>query len=290
MKNLLVFFLWLVWLPVLGQQSSLQVSLKTKSTVLGKEVEYSIYLPAGYATAPERFPVLYLLHGYGGDETDWALKGDVQAQADSMIQAGQIPAMVIVMPDAGGTYYINSHDGRVRYEDFFITEFLPFIDKTYKTKATQASRAVAGLSMGGFGSLQYAIRYPHLFSVAAPLSAAVRTDTEFTALPAEAYNRIFGAVYGTQLSGQARLNTHWYQHSVLKMVETAPAEDLKKVKFYIDCGDDDYLIKGNMALHAALIDRQVPHEFRVRDGGHSWSYWQTGLPEVLLFVGSHFKQ
>lgn len=81
-------------------------------------------------------------------------------------------------------------------------------------------------------------------------------------------------------------NENW----TLKIVENANAEDLKKVRYYIDCGDDDFLIKGNMALHAALIDKQVPHEFRVRDGEHNWTYWRTALPEVLKFVGESFHR
>ncbi|QHL88782.1 esterase family protein [Nibribacter ruber] len=290
MKKLLLSLLLLLSLTSYGQQGTLQESLKVKSKVLGQPVEYSIYLPSDYSQSNRRYPVLYLLHGYTDDETGWAQFGEAHLIADRLMQTGQIPPMIIVMPDAGVTWYVNSADGKASYEDFFIQEFIPFIDKEYRTRASREFRAVAGLSMGGYGSLIYAMRHPDMFTAAAPLSAAVRTDAEVLATPEADYNRTFGSIYGANLKGQDRLSPHWYQNSVLKLVETQPAAKLKQVKYYIDCGDDDFLIKGNMALHAALIDQKVPHEFRVRDGAHNWTYWRTGLPEVLMFVGQSFHR
>ncbi|WP_255478570.1 esterase family protein [Rufibacter sp. XAAS-G3-1] len=288
-KLFLSLFLLLSW-QAMAQQGTLRESLKTKSKILGQDVKYSVYLPSDYEKSNRRYPVLYLLHGYTDDETGWTQFGEAHLIADRLMQAGQIPPMLIVMPDAGVTWYVNSADGKVKFEDFFVREFIPYIDKEYRTRSSRESRAVAGLSMGGYGTLIMAMKHPGLFSAAAPLSSAVFTDEEFRNMPEDNYNRTFAGIYGPYPKGQERLSTHWYQNSILKMVETTPADSLKKVKYYLDCGDDDFLIKGNMALHAAMIDRRIPHEFRVRDGGHTWSYWRTALPEVLKFVGDSFHR
>jgi S-formylglutathione hydrolase FrmB len=149
---------------------------------------------------------------------------------------------------------------------------------------------VAGLSMGGFGTLLYATKYPEMFAAACPLSAAVWTNSEVENMPESRWNGYMSDLFGKGLKGKDRLNAHWMKNSILNIIETGDAEKLKKVRFYIDCGDDDFLIKGNMALHAAMIDKGIPHEFRVRDGGHTWEYWRTALPEVLKFIGKSFHR
>ncbi len=290
MKNVvLLFFAMLAW-PAFAQQGILKESLKVKSATLGKEVEYSIYLPSDYETSSRRYPVLYLLHGYTDDETGWTQFGEANLIADRLIQSGEVPPMIIVMPDAGVSWYVNSADGKVKYEDFFIGEFIPFIDANYRTRAAKEFRAVAGLSMGGHGSLIMAMKHPDLFVAAAPLSAGIFTEDELVNMPDDNWDKVFGPPYGKGLKGKERLTEHLGQNWILKIVENTKAEDLQKVRYYIDCGDGDFLIKGNMALHALLIDKKIPHEFRVRDGEHNWTYWRTALPEVLKFVGESFHR
>jgi S-formylglutathione hydrolase FrmB len=104
------------------------------------------------------------------------------------------------------------------------------------------------------------------------------------------WEQIFGQLYGRGLKGKQRLSNTWYSNSILKLVDTKSAEELKKVRYWIDCGDDDFLTKGNCLLHIALIEKQVPHEFRVRDGAHSWTYWRTGITDALQFIGQSFHQ
>ncbi len=273
-----------------GQGKTIE-SLVIKSTILGRDVRYSIYLPEGYETAQRRFPTLYLLHGYTDDETGWTQFGEVKRIADEAMKTPDVTSVIIAMPDAAATWYINDYAGKARYEDFFIKEFIPYIDSAYKTRNKKQYRAVAGLSMGGFGTLIYALKHPELFSSCAPLSAAVFTETEFLNFNQENWNGAkFDEVYGKFSEAKARLTDHYYKNSVLKLVATLPEKELNSVRYYIDCGDKDFLIKGNMELHAALIDRKVKHEFRVRDGVHSWTYWRTALPEVLKFVSESFHQ
>jgi enterochelin esterase-like enzyme len=284
----------LLFIPVFScfaQSGLLKESLKVKSTILTKEMEYSIYLPYDYETSNRRYPVLYLLHGYGDDETGWTQFGEAHLICDRSMQAGESAPMIIVMPDAGVTWYVNNHDGKVKYEDYFIKELIPHIDETYRTRPTKQYRAVAGLSMGGYGTLIMATKHPDLFSSAAPLSAGVFTDEEIVSGNDQLWKTVLGDLYGKKdLIGKSRLTDHYAKNSILKIIETANPDELKKVRYYIDCGDEDFLIKGNMALHSALIDKKIPHEFRVRDGVHNWSYWRTALPEVLKFVSESFHQ
>lgn len=271
-----------------AQTSIIKESLKIKSAILGKEVEYSIYLPADYDT--RKFPVLYLLHGFGDDETGWTQFGEVKHIADKQTEKGEMTPMIIAMPDGGVSWYVNSADGKGKYEDFFINEFIPFIDANYKTRTEKRYRAISGLSMGGFGTSIMAMKHPDLFSSAAPLSAGIFTAEEIMAMPDENWARALAIPYGKDLKGKDRISAHYLNNSILDIVAKTSSDELKKVRYYIDCGDKDFLIKGNMALHAVLIDKKVPHEFRVRNGIHNWPYWRTALPEVFSFVSESFHQ
>lgn len=291
-KTILSILFSLIVVFAFAQKSQLKESLKVKSTILGKDVEYSVYLPAGYDETNRRYPVLYLLHGYTDDETGWTQFGDTQTIADKTIGSNDAPPMIIVMPDAGVTWYQNSFDGKTRFEDFFFEEFIKHIDETYRTRPKKEFRAVAGLSMGGLGTLLFATKHPEMFAAACPLSAAVWTDEEVATgnQDQSRYDAVFGDLYGKGLKGKDRITDHYKKNAPIHIVQNGNADELKKVRYYIDCGDDDFLIKGNMALHAAMIDKKVPHEFRVREGGHTWSYWRTALPEVLKFVGDSFRR
>jgi S-formylglutathione hydrolase FrmB len=168
--------------------------------------------------------------------------------------------------------------------------FTPAIEKTYRIKSEKIYRGIAGLSIGGCGALIYAIKYPELFAAAATLSAAIFDDSAMTTMKDETWENVFGQLYGHGLKSQSRLNSAWYNNSVLKMLQSKPAEELKKVRYWIDCGDDDFLTKGNCLLHIALIEKKVPHEFRIRDGAHKWTYWRTGITDALKFIGDSFRQ
>ncbi|MDE3124843.1 MAG: esterase family protein [Bacteroidota bacterium] len=261
-----------------------------KSNILHKDVAYSVYLPFDYNTSNRFYPVVYLLHGYTDDQTGWIQFGEINSYADKAIAEGTIPPMIIIMPNADSSWYINSFDGKENYEDFFIKELMPAVENKYRIKAQKRFRGIAGLSMGGYGSLIYAMKYPNLFAAAAPLSAAVLTDDELVNLPQNSWDNTFARLYGNNLSGKQRLNNAWYQNSILKIVENTPADTLKKVRYWIDCGDDDFLTKGNCMLHIALIDKKIPHEYRVRDGAHNWTYWRSGITDALQFIGNSFHQ
>lgn len=259
------------------------------SNILGKNVKYSIYLPSNYESSKENYPVIYLLHGYGGNNNAWIKSGNINEYTDKAIANNIIPPVIIVMPNADSSWYINSYNNKVKYEDFFINEFMPSIEKTYRTKAEKKYRAIAGLSMGGYGALLYALKHPNLFNAVAPLSAAIVNDSDFENMPTDQWNQLFSKPYGSNINNKDRLNTTWYANSILKLVADEKVGDLKGVHYWIDCGDDDFLTKGNCLLHLALTDKKIPHEFRVRDGGHNWNYWKTGIMDALQFITAGFK-
>lgn len=262
------------------------------SEILGGERRYAVYLPPGYHTSQRSYPVLYLLHGAGDDQTGWVQFGEVQHIADKAIAEGSATPMVIVMPDAdtGRRGYFNDIRGDWNYEDFFFDELLPHIEKTYRVKSEKRYRAVAGLSMGGGGTFMYALHRPDLFSSACPLSASVGSLTLDDAKRRYDRGRRGEPTEERELLDDEMIQAYWERHSAVKLVEKLPVDDVKSVRWFIDCGDDDFLYEGNSLVHIAMRKRDIPHEYRVRDGGHRWSYWRASLPKVLQFVSESFHQ
>jgi S-formylglutathione hydrolase FrmB len=261
-----------------------------KSAILNKEVHYSIYLPSDYNTSDRAYPVTYLLHGYGDADDGWIQFGEINRLADEGIKTGKMPPMIIVTPDGFTSFYLNAANGSFNYEDFFMKELIPYIEKTYKVKAERKYRGIAGLSMGGYGALLYALKHPDLFIASAPLSAAVWTDNDIIGLDDNMYNTYFSNSIGKNLKGKDRLTANWLVNSPMSIIEKKTTEELAKVKYWIDCGDDDFLTIGNAQLHIALTNKKVPHEFRMREGGHNWTYWRTGVIDALSFIGDNFRQ
>jgi len=271
-------------------QGQVQEGLKFFSKILGKEVRYTIYLPSGYAASTRRYPVVYLLHGYTDDDTAWVQFGEVNLIADRAIARGEIAPVMIAMPDAGSSWYINDYQNKVRYEDAFFQEFIPHIDATFRTRPSKEFRGIAGLPMGAWGTLIYSLRHPEMFAAGAAFSAAVWTDEEVISTDEKVYERIFAQLFGPGLKGKDRLRAHFRSYNPLDLVRNLPDEKIKTVRSYIDCGDHDFLYKGNAALHVAMRDLKIPHEFRVRDGGHGRSYWRTGILDGLKFISESFHR
>ena len=265
-------------------QSKVYDNLTMNSKILNMERNYAIYLPPDYETSSRSYPVLYLLHGLGDDQTGWIQFGEVKKIADNAIINGNATPMIIVMPDAntGEVGYFNIPSKDWMYEDFFFNELMPYVESKYRIKSDKRFRAISGLSMGGGGTLTYALHRPDLFSAAAPLSSATgSTDVE------ESLKRIrrYGFEF-TRDEMQALLKAN----HPLELIEDIPLNKLNSVRWYIDCGDDDYLFEDNSLLHIAFKKRGINHEYRVRDGAHTWAYWRESLPTVLEFVSAGFHQ
>jgi enterochelin esterase-like enzyme len=284
-KNLLLICLgFLILQSSFAQNGKAYDNLSLKSTILKSERKFAVYLPPDYETSQRSYPVLYLLHGSGDDQTGWVQFGEVLHITDKAIKKGKATPMIIVMPDAktGQLGYFNDINGQWRYEDFFFNELIPYVEKTYRIKGEKRYRAVAGLSMGGGGSFMYALHRPEMFSSACPLSADIGP------LSVEELKERFSR--NNENYSDTEIQEYYEQHNALSLIKNKSKEDIKSVRWYIDCGDDDFLYEGNSLVHIALRKKEVPHEFRVRNGGHSWTYWRESLPEVLKFVSDAFHQ
>ena len=283
-KNIILIFLgFFILQSSLAQSGKVYDNLSMKSAILKSERNFAVYLPPDYETSQRSYPVLYLLHGAGDDHTGWVQFGEVLHITDKAIKKGKATPMIIVMPDAktGRLGYFNDPKGDWRYEDFFFEELIPFVEKKYRIKSEKRYRAVAGLSMGGGGSFMYALHRPDMFSSACPLSAYVGPLS---------IEQLKSQIPPTETYTEEQIQAYYGQHNVVELVKNTSSEQLRSVRWYIDCGDDDILYEGNSLIHIALRKKEVPHEFRIRDGAHSWTYWRESLPKVLKFVSDAFHQ
>ena len=260
-----------------------QSKVETKSIqskVLNAEREYNIFLPKSYETeVNNKYPILYLLHGMGDTHLGWAGRGHLKDVADQLIASGEMCEMIIVMPNAGGTN--DAWNGYFdmpgwSYETFFFTEFLPYIESTYRVIGDKQHRAVAGLSMGGGGTTVYGQRHSELFIAAYAMSALMNIPDQGGSQPSQNPD-----------SKMAHLTKSVQDLNCIKYV--ADADDARKaklrtVKWFVDCGDDDFLLDRNIEFTQAMRAAQIPCEFRIRDGGHTWEYWHSALYTCLPFV------
>lgn len=246
---------------------------------------YTVYLPKSYEAEPtKKYPILYLLHGVFGTNEGWFRDQHANEVADQLMASGEACEMIIVSPNAGGNPYAGDWNGYFNmpgwaYEDFFYTEFLPHIEKTYRVIGDKQHRAIAGLSMGGGGTTSYAQRHAELYCAAYAMSALM--DIPET-----------GAVPSKEPGDKMTLlNDAVKKHSCIQYVteaDDARKAQLRTVQWYVDCGDDDFLLERNMEFVQAMRLAGVPLQFRVRDGGHTNEYWHTALFTCLPFVSRCF--
>lgn len=282
-----LFKLLIVFIPCISfaQTGMVYDNLKMESEILDMERSFAVYLPPDYNISERSYPVLYLLHGSGDDQTGWVQFGEILHIADKAIKEGKATPMIVIMPDAdtGQRGYTNTPSGNWRYEDFFFRELMPHVEKRFRIKGEKRYRAVAGLSMGGGGTFYYALHRPDLFSSACPLSASTGPHTP------QDVQRYMNRRNMNDAS-QEEMDKWYEKYSVIHMMNNMPEEEIKSVRWFIDCGDDDFLYEGNSLVHIALKKRNIQHEYRVRDGAHNWTYWRESLPVVLQFVSDAFHQ
>jgi S-formylglutathione hydrolase FrmB len=249
------------------------------SKILGRSVRYCALLPPSYdAEKARRYPVLYYLHGLYENEQSLVTFGGWNL-VEKLQEEGRIGEFLIITPDGGRNFYINSRDGRVRYEDFFIREFLPAMDRTFRTRAVRAARVIGGSSMGGYGALRFAFKYPDLFAAVGVHQAALVENPSkgLTATAAPFLGRATGAF------GSPPDPAYWEAQSPFTLARRQPG--LARLKIYFDCGtEDEYgFHAGARALHELLESRKVPHEFHLFPGGHGWLYVAEHLQDSLEF-------
>lgn len=252
------------------------------SEILGKNKKFCVYLPKSYDKESERsYPVLYLLHGLTNNYKSWRDLGNIGPIANQIINAGNANEMIIVMPDAGTDYdgYFNCGD-KWRYEDFFFQEFLPQVEKKYRIIGDKGHRAIAGLSMGGGGTLAYAMHHPELFSSAFAMSAYMGARSMKESI---SYKNDRGATF-TQSVIENNCTVY------LEKADESQKEAMRTVRWFLDCGDDDFLFFQNVDHVKAMKMARLPLQFRVRDGIHDWCYWQESLFMALPFISNGFTK
>jgi enterochelin esterase-like enzyme len=229
------------------------------SFALGRSMNYSIYLPPGYDTTSIDYPVLYLLHGMWGNYLDWVNNGmeNIVYQA---IYNETSKSMIVVMPDGLDAFYCNNYnDGPMLYEDFFIDEFMPHIESSYRIKGDRQNRAIAGLSMGGYGTTFHAFKRPGMFSSAYSMSGALDIGTSAPDLK--------------------------------KLLEDLTSEEKSGLpKYAMECGTEDYVVyQSNVDFDAFLDEKGIAHEYVARPGAHDWPFWKACLPNALLLASEQFE-
>ena len=251
------------------------------SKVLGTQMKYNVYLPDGFEKGKTRYPVVYLLHGLSDDYTAWRDKGQMQIVTDELMRSGEVRPMVIVMPGAGCADVHNSFNGYFNqpgwsYEDYFFKELLPAAEKKYRCGGAKGKRAVMGLSMGGGGSTVYCQRHPDMFSSCFAMSPWLDQEEPGGDMPKDKLYMVSKAVH---------------DHSANKFVENADEQTvaaLKTVKWFFDCGDDDFLLDLSMDIYQKMRNKGIPAELRIRDGWHCWEYWHQALRTALQFATWNF--
>ena len=268
--------------PPAIQQYTQDIVLNSK--VLGTTVKYSVYLPASYASSPDKhYPVVYMLHGYGDDNNSW--NGSwlhANSKIDALTEKG-MGEMIYVFPQGFKPYYCNRYDNTFSYMDMFVNELIPLIDSSLRTIPDKQHRALTGYSMGGFGAVALAEKHPELFIACAPLSMSVRTDWQYMEESQDGWNSQWGKIFGGfGQSGEARITDYYKQHCPLHYFNASNKATLSTVNWYFICGDnEENLLYANDKLHCILRDNGYKHEYRVVDGGHSSSVWMPALDEVL---------
>jgi S-formylglutathione hydrolase FrmB len=248
-----------------------------QSAAMKTSVPYCALLPPSYEKSKDKkFPVLYFLHGLGDNHQSLINTGG-WALIESMQEKKQIGEFVIITPGAGRTFYINAKGGKLNYENFFIREFMPAMEKKYRIGTTRAQRGITGVSMGGYGALRYAFKYPQMFTAASAHMPALIERLPKGFEKVGGLNFVLGSAFGTPPDA-----LFWEQNSPFHFAKTAR---LNGLKIYFDCGSSDGygFDAGTEALSKLLKSRKVPHEAHIYPGGHSWEYVASRLDASLIF-------
>lgn len=266
-----------------GQQTTSVVTVPFKSTLVQRELPYNVVLPPGYSNPANnsvRYPVLYLLHGWSGHYSDWTSRTKLSQYAAHY-------RLLIVTPEGNDGWYTDSAGTPAdKYETYIVQELIPDVQRRFRAAEIRDGRAIAGLSMGGYGALKFAVKYPELFAFSASMSGALDaaswTAQDLRNLTAIA--RSLTSVFG-QSDSPTRLN-----NDLSKLFLNVAEDKLKTLPYlYLDCGTEDPLVGSTRSLSDLLIRRKIPHEVRLLPGNHGWKYWDQQVEEVLRLTAKRLQ-
>ena len=269
--------------PALHAQGRAECSV-IHSQILARPVRYCAFLPPSFDQDKTRhYPVLYYLHGLGDNEQSllnsggWDLISELRRQ-------GKVGDFIVLAPSAGHTFYINSENGKVRYEDFFMKEFMPQMEKKYRAMGTRTTRGITGVSMGGYGALRFGFKYPNDFAaVSAQMPALIAELPDNIGSGPGSLGNLLGDIYGPPLN-----RAYFDRNNVFYFARSDSAAALKSLKIYFDVGNnDDYgFEQGAQELDRVLKSRGIPHEFHIYPGRHSVEFVIQHFPQVIEFQWS----
>jgi putative tributyrin esterase len=241
--------------------------LKYFSAALGKATAANILLPEGQVGP---FAVFYLLHGLSDDHTMWTRRTSIERYVSTL-------PLVVVMPDGGRGFYCDAQDGAA-WESAIVRDLIPYVDSTFQTRADAGSRCIGGLSMGGYGAIKLALKFPDLFASASSHSGALDFAHQPLELGSERWREFSRIVGETQTGGE---------NDCYALAEKlAPAQ---RPRLRIDCGVDDFLIDSNRTFHRHLATLGYAHEYAEYTGAHDWNYWDEHIQEAIAFHALHLK-
>ena len=268
-----LLFVALVLALSLPAAASIVITREFDSTALQRKWSYAVYLPDGYETSNLKYPVLYLLHGHGQDLYAWVNFGHIQPTTDELIAHGEIPPAIIVMPDAGTTWFV---DRKEKMETAVIQDLIGDVQHTFRVIEARNGRVVAGLSMGGYGALRFVLKYPEMFAAAGLLSPAIY-DPEVPQGSGARRAGVFGAAeFDPQVWKELNYPTLWDAFLAKKIA----------VPMYINSGDDDdFFIEAEATrLYSLLRKNGQPAELRIVDGAHKWPVWESTIGDAMRYV------
>ncbi len=286
MRKILLALLAICILPSLGIAAGRAECSAIRSKLLGRPVKYCVLLPPSYdAEKTRRFPVLYFLHGLNDNEQSLINLGGWNL-IENLREAGKIGEFLIIAPDGGRSFYVNSRDGKEPYEDFFIREFIPALEGKYRVRAARNFRGIAGVSMGGYGALRLAFQYPQLFGAVSSHMGALIEKLPQGLNDAREMGRGLGML--NEVFGQPPDPAFWDRNSPFTLARES--KGLARMKIYFDCGQQDFygFDAGAQALHNLLASRGIPHEFHLYPGGHDWFFIVAHLPASMEFHSRAF--
>ncbi len=266
-----------------AQESTRVRTIQFESKLIGKTLPYNVLLPADYdqaATKMKRYPVLYLLHGLTGHYTNWL-------EHTRLADYAMPYDLIIIMPEGNDGWYTDSTTTPTdKYESYILRELIPDVEKRFRVDGKRESRAIAGLSMGGYGALKFGVKYPEMFAFAGSMSGALGaaswTESDLRGL--QFIWRTLPPVFGPENSATRAAN------DVDKLYRELPADRIAALPYvYLDCGTEDPLLPSNRGLADILVSRKIPHEYRQLPGNHSWKYWDAQVQEVLRITAKKLR-
>jgi S-formylglutathione hydrolase FrmB len=276
-RAIFLFFALTLSLSAFSQSLGTRVeTIQFKSKLVGKTLPYSVVLPSTYSMAGQTalsYPVLYLLHGLAGHYSNWLTKTKL---ADYAAQY----RLIIVMPEGNDGWYTDSATvANDRYETYIVQELIPDVEKHFRAIKGREGRAIAGLSMGGYGALKFGVKYPDKFIFAASISGALDAAARNDNNPGNAWGFLRPSIM--QTFGETGSPTR-AANDLNKLVRNFPAERLAALPFfYLDCGTEDGFLASNREMATIFLERKIPHEYRQLPGAHNWAYWDSQVQEVL---------